>query len=220
MKIVEQLMTDLDPRPTDALIIIDPQNDFCPGGALAVAGGDEIMAGIDALAQRFDTVVVTQDWHPPAHKSFASNHDGAEPFSAVDMPYGSQVLWPDHCVEGTPGADFHPDLRAALLRTKLIVRKGYNPEIDSYSAFYENDKTTSTGLAGWLRDKDVKRCIFVGLAYDFCVAYSALDAVREGFEALVVKPLTRPIAMPVDDGRTTVDIAEHQFEEAGVRLAA
>ena len=219
---VEQsnLMTDFDTRPTDALIVIDPQNDFCPGGALAVAGGDEIMAGIDALAARFDTVVVTQDWHPPTHKSFASNHEGAEPFGSIDMPYGSQVLWPDHCVEGTAGADFHPGLRQALLRTKLIVRKGYNPQIDSYSAFYENDKITPTGLAGWLRDKGVKRCIFVGLAYDFCVAYSALDAVREGFEAVVVKPLTRPIAMPVAAGGTTVDIAEEQFAEAGVRLAA
>jgi nicotinamidase/pyrazinamidase len=211
---------DFDPRPTDALIIIDPQNDFCPGGALAVAGGDEIMAPISALAERFATVVVTQDWHPPTHKSFASNHAGAAPFSTAEMPYGTQVLWPDHCVEGTAGADFHPALAGALKRAHLIVRKGYNPGIDSYSAFYENDRVTSTGLAGWLRDKGVKRCVLVGLAYDFCVAYSAIDAVREGFEAVVVKPLTRAIAMPHEGGGTTADIAEQQFVEAGVKLAA
>ena len=207
-------------RKGDAVLLVDPQNDFCPGGALAVAGGDEIMAGIDTLARRFETVVVTQDWHPPGHRSFASSHDGAAPFSTAQMPYGEQVLWPDHCVEGTAGADFHPDLRQALIRTRLIVRKGYNPAIDSYSAFYENDRATATGLAGWLRDKGVKRCVFVGLAYDFCVAYSALDAVREGFEAMVVKPLTRAIGMPADGGRTTVDVAETGFAAAGVTLAA
>jgi nicotinamidase/pyrazinamidase len=207
-------------RPGDALIVIDPQIDFCPGGALAVAGGDEIMADIAALANRFPLVVITQDWHPPGHKSFATSHESGQPFGTAQMDYGTQVLWPDHCVQGTRGADFHPDLAPAVERAHLILRKGYNPGIDSYSAFFENDKVTATGLAGYLRDKGVKRCVFVGLAYDFCVAWSALDAVRLGFEALVVKPLTRAIAMPADEGGTTADAAERQFAEAGVALAA
>ena len=213
------MMSDFTTRPGDALVIVDPQNDFCPGGALAVAGGDEIMPGIAELAGRFGLVVVTQDWHPRGHKSFASNHPGESQFASVDMPYGSQVLWPDHCVQGTGGADFHPALRGAVDRAHLILRKGYDPEVDSYSAFYENDRSTATGLAGYLRDKQVKRCVLVGLAYDFCVAYSALDAVREGFEAVVLKPLTRAIAMPAAEGGTTTDLAERRFAEAGVVLA-
>ena len=213
-------MVDVEVRPGDALIVIDPQIDFCPGGALAVAGGDEIMAGIAALAGRFELVVITQDWHPPAHKSFATSHEGGEAFGTAKMDYGTQVLWPDHCVQGTRGAEFHPDLAGAVERAHLILRKGYNPGIDSYSAFFENDKVTATGLAGYLRDKGVKRCVLVGLAYDFCVAWSALDAVRLGFEALVVKPLTRAIAMPADEGGTTADAAERQFAQAGVTLAA
>lgn len=212
-------MVALEIRPADALVIIDAQNDFCLGGALAVDGGDEIMGGIAELADRFPIVVLTQDWHPRAHKSFASNHPGGVLFDRVQMPYGQQILWPDHCVQGTSGADFHPALAPAVERAHVIVRKGYNPEVDSYSAFYENDRRTATGLAGFLRDKDVERCVFVGLAYDFCVAYSALDAVREGFAALVVKDLTRAIAMPMGDGRTTVDETERQFAEAGVVLA-
>jgi nicotinamidase/pyrazinamidase len=207
---------DLEIRPTDALVIVDPQNDFCPGGALAVADGDAIMGGIAALADRFPLIVVTQDWHPPKHKSFASSHQGGVAFGTAEMPYGTQVLWPDHCVQGTSGADFHPALTAAVERAHLILRKGYNPSIDSYSAFYENDRRTATGLAGYLRDKKVERCVFVGLAYDFCVAYSALDAVREGFAAVVARDLTRAIAMPAEEGRTTVDEAERQFGEAGV----
>jgi len=209
--------------PGDALVIVDPQNDFCPGGALAVAGGDEIMHPIADLARRFRAsgglVVVTQDWHPKGHKSFASSHDGASPFGTTQMPYGEQVLWPDHCVEGTAGADFHPDLAGALEAAHLIVRKGYNPEVDSYSAFFENDKATATGLGGWLNEKGVKRCYFVGLAYDFCVAYSALDAAeRHGLEAVVLKDLTRAIAMPAGEG-TTVDQAENGFRSAGVAIA-
>jgi nicotinamidase/pyrazinamidase len=212
-------MRDFESRDDDALVIVDPQNDFCPGGALAVAGGDEIMPGIADLADRFGVVVVTQDWHPGSHRSFASNHPGGSPFASVDMPYGSQVLWPDHCVQGSEGANFHPALRHAVERAHLILRKGYNPAVDSYSAFYENDRSTATGLAGYLRDKGVRRCVFVGLAYDFCVAYSALDAVREGFEAVVLKPLTRAIAMPAPGGGTTADLAERRFAEAGVVLA-
>jgi nicotinamidase/pyrazinamidase len=210
--------------PRDALVIVDPQNDFCPGGALAVEGGDEIMAPVSALAARFrddgGLVVITQDWHPPTHKSFASNHQGSTPFGTAVMPYGDQVLWPDHCVEATAGAAFHPDLAGAVDRAHLIVRKGYNPDVDSYSAFYENDKVTSTGLGGWLRDKGVERCFFVGLAYDFCVAYSALDAARRlGLEAVVLKDLTRGIGMPAGEA-TTVDVAEREFAEAGVRIGA
>ncbi len=209
--------------PGDALIVVDPQNDFCPGGALAVAGGDEVMAPIAGVAQRFraaaGSVVVTQDWHPKGHKSFASSHDGASPFGTTQMPYGEQVLWPDHCVQGTAGAAFHADLAGAIEAGHLIVRKGYNPHVDSYSAFFENDKETPTGLGGWLKEKGVERCIFVGLAYDFCVAYSALDAAqRHGFEAVVLKDLTRAIAMPAGEG-TTVDPAENGFREAGVEIA-
>lgn len=210
--------------PGDALVIVDPQNDFCPGGALAVAGGDEVMAPIVALARRFRAagglIVVTQDWHPREHKSFASNHQGAEPFGTAQMPYGEQVLWPDHCVEASPGADFHPNLADAVDLAHLIVRKGYNREVDSYSAFFENDKATSTGLGGWLKEKGVTRCFFVGLAYDFCVGYSALDAVRRvGLEAVVLKDLTRAIAMPVGEG-TTVEVIERSFADAGVAVAS
>lgn len=209
--------------PRDALIIVDPQIDFCPGGALAVAGGDEIMEGIVALARRFRAagglIVATQDWHPQGHKSFASSHEGAAPFATAEMPYGSQILWPDHCVQGSAGADFHPALAEAVESAHLIVRKGYNPEIDSYSAFFENDQATPTGLGGWLKEKGVARCFFVGLAYDFCVAFSALDAARRhGLEAIVLKDLSRAIAMPAGEG-TTADQAEREFREAGVAVA-
>jgi nicotinamidase/pyrazinamidase len=210
--------------PTDALIVVDPQNDFCPGGALAVAGGDEIMDEISGLARRFRAagglVVVTQDWHPKDHKSFAANHEGGTAFGTAQMPYGEQVLWPDHCVQESPGAEFHPGVAGAVASAHLIVRKGYNAAVDSYSAFFENDKATTTGLGGWLKEKGVERCFFVGLAYDFCVAYSALDAVRRvGLEAIVLKDLTRAIAMPAGEG-TTVDAAEQGFREAGVTVAA
>jgi nicotinamidase/pyrazinamidase len=207
----------------DALVIVDPQVDFCPGGALAVASGDEVMGGIAALARRFRAagglIVVTQDWHPKGHGSFASSHEGASPFGTTEMPYGTQVLWPDHCVQGSAGADFHPDVAEAVEAAHLIVRKGYNPGVDSYSAFFENDKATSTGLGGWLKEKGVTRCFFVGLAYDFCVAYSALDAARRhGIEAVVLKDLARAIAMPAGEG-TTVDEVEREFAEAGVVVA-
>jgi nicotinamidase/pyrazinamidase len=208
----------LEITPSDALVVIDPQVDFCPGGALAVAGGDEIMAGIATLAPRFPLVVITQDWHPPEHQSFASRHQGAEPFGSAVMPYGPQVLWPDHCVQGSAGAQFHPAITEAVDHAHLILRKGYNPRIDSYSAFYENDRKTATGLAGYLREKAVRRCVFVGLAYDFCVAWSALDARREGFEAVVLKSLTKAIAMSDETGSTTADLAEQNFRKAGVAL--
>jgi len=214
---IEQFTGDAAITGSDALIVVDPQIDFCPGGRLAVAGGNEIMAGIERLAPRFRHVVVTQDWHPAGHQSFASSHPDRQPFETVAMPYGEQVLWPDHCVQGTAGAEFHPGVEGTIRRAHVIVRKGYNAEIDSYSAFFENDKTTRTGLAGYLRDKQVRRCVFVGLAYDFCVAWSALDARREGFEASILTEYTRAIAMPAGDG-TTVDVAEAQFRAAGVRL--
>ena len=208
-------MDPSDVTPTDALVIVDPQIDFCPGGRLAVADGDAVMGPIADLAMQFAHVVVTQDWHPAGHSSFASSHAGRQPFETMRMPYGEQVLWPDHCIQGTPGADFHPAVDAAVARAGLILRKGQHPDVDSYSAFFENDKTTRTGLAGYLRDIGVRRCVFVGLAYDFCVAWSALDARREGFAAAIRKPYTRAIAMPLAQG-TTADAIEVQLHAAGV----
>ena len=168
----------------EALIVIDVQNDFCPGGALAGRGGDEIIARINALMAEFSCVVLTQDWHPANHASFAANHPGAAPFSLTRMPYGPQVLWPTHCVQGTKGAEFHPNLRTDP--AQLVIRKGFRAGIDSYSAFFENDKTTATGLHGYLQERGVRRVTLVGLATDYCVAYSALDAAQLGFKATVL----------------------------------
>lgn len=211
-------MSHFLPHANDALLVIDPQNDFCPGGALAVTDGDAIMSRIADLAGRFAHVVVTQDWHPAGHSSFASSHAGALPFATVAMPYGAQTLWPDHCVQGSHGAEFHPAVAGAVARAGMILRKGADPAIDSYSAFRENDRTTPTGLPGFLRDIGVTRCVLVGLAYDYCVGWSALDAVEHGFEAIVLKDLTRAIALPLGDGRTTADEAEARFAAAGVVL--
>lgn len=166
-----------------ALIIIDVQNDFCPGGALAVAEGDAVVPVINAISPSFEHVILTQDWHPAGHSSFASSHAGAQPFSAVEMPYGEQTLWPDHCVQGTEGAAFHPGLD--WTRAELVLRKGFRLAIDSYSAFFENDRRTPTGLAGYLRERGISKVTLAGLATDYCVAYSALDAVAQGFEATV-----------------------------------
>lgn len=181
----------LEPRTTDALLVVDVQNDFCPGGALAVPDGDAIVPVINRLAQRFDHVLLTQDWHPAGHQSFASRHPGRTPFETIDVAYGPQTLWPDHCVQGTPGADFHPAL--ALPQAELIIRKGFRPEIDSYSAFFENDRATPTGLAGYLRERGLTRVVVAGLALDYCVRYSAEDAHRLGFEVVVVIDATRAI---------------------------
>ncbi|MCL4151582.1 UNVERIFIED_CONTAM: hypothetical protein GTU68_033785, partial [Idotea baltica] len=156
-----------------ALLVIDVQNDFCPDGALAVAGGHEIVPGINAMMDKFSAVVLTQDWHPTGHSSFASTHAGAAPYDLIDMPYGSQVLWPDHCIQGSQGAAFHPLLKTN--KADLVIRKGYNPAIDSYSAFFENDHKTPTGLEGYLRTRGIKEVTLVGLALDFCVNYSAVD---------------------------------------------
>ncbi|MGH1458142.1 MAG: bifunctional nicotinamidase/pyrazinamidase [Paracoccaceae bacterium] len=195
-----------------ALIVIDLQNDFCTSGALAVAGGDEIVAPVNALMAQFDAVVLTQDWHPEGHSSFASSHKDKAPFEMIDMPYGPQVLWPDHCVQASQGAQFHPRLDTA--RADLIIRKGYNPAIDSYSAFFENDRTTPTGLEGYLRTRAITRLTMVGLALDFCVNYSALDAARLGFDVTVRQSLCRAIDM---DG--SLAAALEGMEAAGVTLA-
>lgn len=176
---------------SNALIVIDLQNDFCPGGALAVPDGEAIVPGINALMDEFDSVILTQDWHPAGHSSFASSHAGKAPYDMVDMPYGPQVLWPDHCVQGSPGAAFHSDLDTT--RANLIIRKGYSPDIDSYSAFFENDQTTPTGLEGYLRTRGISRLTLVGLATDFCVSYSARDAARLGFSVTVRRDLCRAI---------------------------
>jgi nicotinamidase/pyrazinamidase len=177
----------------DVLIIVDVQNDFCPGGALAVPQGDEVVPIINSLAARFRNVVLTQDWHPRGHTSFASSHPGKRPFETIEAPYGPQVLWPDHCVQATPGAEFHRSLHAP--HAVLIVRKGFDRAIDSYSAFYENDRSTPTGLVGYLRERGLTRVFLAGLAFDFCVRYSAEDARREGFDAFVVEDACRAIDM-------------------------
>ena len=179
---------------TDALLVIDAQNDFCEGGALAVRGGAGIMPLINRLAERFDTVIATQDWHTPDQISFASNHEGAAPFTEIEVAYGRQMLWPDHCLQGTHGAAFHPEVAPAVTKALAVVRKGYNPAVDSYSGFYENDHRTATGLAGLLRDRGVTRVFLCGLAYDYCVRFTAEDAVREGFEAVVIEDACRAIA--------------------------
>jgi nicotinamidase/pyrazinamidase len=179
------------PADSDLLLVIDVQNDFCPGGALAIPDGDAILPTVNRLASRFANVVLTQDWHPADHRSFASQHPGRSPFDTVELAYGTQILWPEHCVQGTPGAAFHPGLEAP--HASLILRKGMRREIDSYSAFLENDHATSTGLAGYLRERGIRRLYLTGLATDFCVGFSALDAVRAGFEAIVVEDGCRAI---------------------------
>jgi nicotinamidase/pyrazinamidase len=175
----------------DVLIVVDVQNDFCPGGALAVPRGDEIVPIVNALAARFCSVVLTQDWHPPGHLSFASSHPGKRPFETVAAAYGPQVLWPDHCVQGTRGAEFHRSLR--IPHAGLVVRKGLDRSVDSYSAFYENDRTTPTGLVGSLRERGLTRVFLAGLALDFCVRYTAEDARLEGFAVFVVEDACRSI---------------------------
>lgn len=179
-------------RPNDdLLLVIDVQNDFCPGGALAVGDGDAVVPVINRLSHRFNHVVLTQDWHPVGHSSFASAHAGSAPFQTVTMPYGEQTLWPDHCVQATSGAAFHPQLSTE--RAELVIRKGFRSEIDSYSAFYENDRRTPTGLSGYLRDRGFQRLFLVGLATDYCVHYSAVDARRLGFETVVIEAGCRAI---------------------------
>jgi nicotinamidase/pyrazinamidase len=177
--------------PRDLLLVVDVQNDFCPGGQLPVPSGDKVVPLINRVASRFAHVVLTQDWHPPGHLSFASSHAGRRPYEMVELSYGTQILWPDHCVQDTEGARLRPDLRIA--HAQLLLRKGFNREIDSYSAFQENDRKTSTGLAGYLRERGFTRIFLAGLAFDFCVRYSAEDAKQQGFEPLVIEDACRGI---------------------------
>ena len=196
----------------EALVVIDVQNDFCPGGALAVTGGDEIIPVVNALIRQFDTVVLTQDWHPAGHSSFASSHAGRQPFETIDMYYGQQTLWPDHCVQGTPGAMFHKGL--VWNKGQVVIRKGFQHAIDSYSAFKENDRTTPTGLGGYLRELGIDGITLVGLATDYCVAFSALDARDEGFDVTVRLDACRAI-----DLGGSLETMLDKMREAGVTLA-
>ena len=195
----------------DVLVVVDVQNDFCPGGALAVPAGDQVIAPIHRIATHFEHVVLTQDWHTPDHASFAASHPGKQPFETVELAYGTQTLWPVHCVQASRGAEIHPALE--LTQAALILRKGFRPQIDSYSAFFENDHVTATGLAGYLRERSLTRAFFVGLAYDFCVGYSALDARRLGFEAIVLPDACRAI-----DLNGSVAEMEAEFARTGVKL--
>ena len=178
-------------HPDDILLVIDVQQDFCPGGRLAVADGDAVVPLINTVAAQFEHVILTQDWHPPGHVSFASTHAGKKPFEKTAVDYGEQTLWPDHCVQGSVGADFHPGLD--IPHAELILRKGFQRDIDSYSAFFENDHCTATGLAGYLRERGLQRVFIVGLAYDYCVRFSAVDAVAQGFRAVVIEDACRAI---------------------------
>jgi nicotinamidase/pyrazinamidase len=195
----------------DILLVIDVQRDFCPGGRLAIADGDAVVPAIDRLAVHFEHIILTQDWHPPDHSSFASSHQHTNPYEVIQTPYGPQTLWPDHCVQNTPGAAFHPGLDGVVSRAELILRKGFRPAIDSYSAFFENDKQTPTGLAGYLRERGFQRIFLAGLAYDFCVRFSALDAVRAGFAAFVLEDACRPVNLPGSVAET-----DREFAAAGV----
>jgi len=196
---------------TDVLLVIDVQNDFCPNGALAVPEGDAVIAPILRCAQHFEHIVLTQDWHPVHHTSFASSHPDRQAFETIEVSYGSQTLWPNHCVQGSQGAEFHPQLH--LPQAELILRKGFRPQIDSYSAFFENDRTTPTGLAGYLRERGLTRVYLAGLAYDFCVGSSALDARRLGLEAIILRDACRAI-----DLNGSVAAIEKEFAQAGVAL--
>jgi nicotinamidase/pyrazinamidase len=197
-------------QPTDALLVIDVQNDFMPGGALAVTDGDTIVPLINTLAKRFDHVILTQDWHPTQHISFATTHSNKQPLEAIAAPYGFQTLWPDHVLQHTEGAAFHPDLK--IPHAELILRKGFRRHIDSYSAFLENDHTTPTGLAGYLRERNLTRLFLCGLAYDFCVRYSALDGKTLGFETIVIEDATRAVNLPGSvDATNTAFAAENIF---------
>lgn len=195
----------------DVLIVVDVQNDFCPGGALAVDDGDAVIAPIHRVSPRFEHVILIQDWHPAHHSSFASSHPGKHPFEQVEMSYGPQTLWPDHCIQGSKGAEFHSSLH--LPQAELILRKGFDPEIDSYSAFFENDRTTPTGLAGYLADRGLTRIYLAGLAYDYCVGYSALDARRLGLPVVVLRDACR--AIDLNGSAATI---EADMIKAGVHI--
>ena len=195
-----------------ALIVVDLQNDFCPGGSLAVEGGDEIVSSVNAMMDEYEAVILTQDWHPKDHSSFASQHEGKAPMETIEMPYGTQVLWPDHCIQGSEGAAFHPHLDT--IRADLILRKGFRPKIDSYSAFFENDHETVTGLHGYLQARGIDKLTFVGLALDFCVHWSAVDAAKLGYDVKVVESACRAI-----DLGGSLAAAKKAMSEAGVTMS-
>ena len=194
-----------------ALLVIDVQNDFCPAGALEVAGGNEIVPYINKEMVKYDCVVLTQDWHPKGHSSFATSHEGKNPLESIKMPYGDQVLWPDHCVQGSKGAEFHPDLN--IEQANAIIRKGSNPFIDSYSAFFENDRKTSTGLDGYLKSLEIEKINLVGLATDFCVNYSAQDAANLGYKVSVLEKMCRAI-----DLNGSLAAAKSEMQDCGVEF--
>ena len=202
-------MTLVQIQPTDALLLIDLQPDFMPGGALAVAGGDEILPLVNSLAAQFEHVILTQDWHPTGHISFASSHPGTAAFSQIDVAYGPQTLWPDHCLQHSAGAALHPEV--AIPHAELILRKGFRREIDSYSAFLENDHVTPTGLAGYLRERRLQRLFIAGLAYDYCVRFSAIDGKLLGFETIVIEDATRAVGLP-----GSVEATNSAFAAAGI----
>jgi nicotinamidase/pyrazinamidase len=195
----------------DVLLVTDVQNDFCPGGALAVPRGDEVIAPIHRVAPRFEHIIFTQDWHPANHSSFAASHPGKQPFESIELAYGAQTLWPPHCVQGSKGAEFHRALD--LPQAELILRKGFRAHVDSYSAFFENDRATPTGLAGYLRERELTRVFLAGLAYDYCVGYSAVDARRLGLAAFVLRDACRAIDL---DGSAAA--IEAEFAKAGVTV--
>jgi nicotinamidase/pyrazinamidase len=197
--------------PQDVLVVIDVQNDFCPGGALAVPDGDAIIAVVHRVAPKFAHIILTQDWHPAGHSSFASSHAGKRPYEQVELSYGIQTLWPDHCIQDSKGAEFHPALH--LPQAEIILRKGFTPQIDSYSAFFENDRVTPTGLGDYLRDQDLTRVFLAGLAYDYCVGYSALDARRLELQAVILRDACRAIGL-----NGSVEKIEAEFVAAGVTL--
>jgi len=202
--------SDGKPGAKDVLIVVDVQNDFCPGGRLAVQKGDEVVPPINALARAFENVVLTQDWHPPGHQSFATSHPGRKPFDSIRLAYGEQILWPDHCVQGSDGAALHKDL--SVPHAQLLVRKGFHKEVDSYSAFLEADRKTRTGLEGYLAERGIGRVFVCGLATDFCVAWTALDARRLKFEAAVIEDACRAI-----DTQGSLAAAWERMAKAGVR---
>jgi nicotinamidase/pyrazinamidase len=202
-------ISKLTPGPRDALVVVDVQNDFCPGGRLAVQKGDEVVPIVNELARRFENVVLTQDWHPSGHSSFATSHPGTKPFDSIKLPYGEQVLWPDHCVQGSDGATLHKDL--AIPHAQLVVRKGWRKDVDSYSAFVEADRKSRTGLEGYLDELGVERVIVCGLATDFCVAWTALDACKLGFDCAVIEDACRAIDM-----QGSLAAAWERMKKAGV----
>jgi nicotinamidase/pyrazinamidase len=209
IKTAGRVLRPATPAENRVLLVVDIQNDFCPGGELAVPNGDLVVPSINKLARKFAHVILTQDWHNEDHLSFASSHPGRKVMDRIDMPYGQQILWPDHCIQGTPGAEFHPQLK--IPHCELVIRKGYHHEIDSYSAFFENDRQTPTGLAGYLRERGLAHLFVVGLATDFCVAYTALDGRRLGFDVTVIEESCRGI-----DVEGSLDAAWQQMLDAGV----